>query len=167
MTNSFFQSVANPKSGQHKGKVLHFEALQSANPCRSGSSYNVEGFMDLCRIDRLTEIGGDWGGQFRLVNAVPMRQFRPNLRPIETPFWIGKISSIRENRGRSYAMQGPIRCQSWLSRTDNLLPIRCQSVASQLPMQCRWLANPSTILCQSLPNPAPIWCQFSANPTSF
>ena len=114
--------------------------------------------MDLCRIDRLTEIGGDWGGQFRPVNAVPMRQFRPNLRPIETPFWIGEISSIRENRGQSYAMQEPIRCQSWLSQTDNLLPIQCQSVTSQLPIQCRWLANPVTILCQSIPNPVPILC---------
>ena len=80
-TNSFCQSVANPKQDNNEGKVLHFQALQSANPCRSGSFYNVEGFMDLCRIDRLTEIGGDWGGQFRPVNAVPMCQFRTNPRP--------------------------------------------------------------------------------------
>ena len=119
--------------------------------------------MDFCRIDRLTEIGGDWGGQFRPVNAVPMRQFRPNLRPIETPFWIGEISSIRENRGQSYAMQEPIRCQSWLSQTDNLLPIQCQSVTIRLPIQCRCLVNPVTILCQSLPNPVPIWCQSVSN----
>ena len=119
--------------------------------------------MDLCRIDRLTEIGGDWGGQFRPVNAVPMCQFRPNLRPIEIPFWIGNFSSIRENRGQSYAMQEPIRCQSWLSQTDNLLPIQCQWVTNQLPIQCRWLPNPVTILCQSLPNPVPIWCQSVSN----
>ena len=119
--------------------------------------------MDFCRIDGLTEIGGDWGGQFRPVNAVPMRQFRPNLRPIETPFWIGEISSILENRGQSYAMQEPIQRQSWLSQTDNLLPIQCQSVTSQLPIQCRWLANPVTILCQSLRNPVPIWCQSVSN----
>ena len=114
--------------------------------------------MDFCRIDRLTEIGGDWGGQFRPVNAVPMRQFRPNLRPIEIPFWIGDISSIRENQGQSFAMQDPIRCQSWLSQTDNLLPIQCQWVTNQLPIQCRWLPNPVTILCQSIPNPVPILC---------
>ena len=120
--------------------------------------------MDFCRIDRLTEIGGDWGGQFRPVNAVPMRQLSPNLRPIETPFWIGDISSIRENRGQSYAMQEPIRCQSWLSQTDNLLPIQCQSVTSRLPIQCRCLANPVTILCQSIPNPVTILCQYLPNP---
>ena len=109
--------------------------------------------MDLCRIDRLTEIGQ--------ANAMPMRQFRTNQRPIDTPFWIGNFSSIRENWGQSYAMQESIRCQSWFSQTDNLLPIQCQSVTSRLPIQCRWLANPMTILCQSVPNPVPICFQFT------
>ena len=108
-------------------------------------------WRDLWICAGLTEIGQ--------ANAMPMRQFRTNQRPIDTPFWIGNFSSIRENWGQSYAMQEPIQRQSWLSQTDNLLPIQCQSVTSQLPIQCRWLANPVTILCQSLPNPVPIWCQ--------
>ena len=117
--------------------------------------------MDLCRIDRLTEIGGDWGGQFRPVNAVPMRQFRPNLRPIETPFWIGEISSILENRGQSYAMQEPIRCQSWLSQTDNLLPIGHQSAANPVHMACQSGDNPVPIPSQSCSNLVSICFQFT------
>ena len=108
----------------------------------------------------MTEIGGDWGGQFRPVNAVPMCQFRPNLRPIETPFWIGKISSILENRGQSYAMQEPIRCQSWLSQTDNLLPIQCQSVTTELPIRCQ---SQATGHLTSIPDPVPIHHQSIAD----
>ena len=87
----------------------------------------------------------------------------PRLGQSRPRFGLTKSRQSKKNRGQSYAMQEPIRCQSWLSQTDNLLPIQCQSVTSQLPIQCRWLANPVTILCQSIPNPVPIWCQSVSN----
>ena len=129
--------------------------------------------MDLWRIGRLTEIGVDWlwfPRPFRAANAVPIRQSRANPMPIETPFWIGDFSSIRENRGQSCAMQTPIRCQSGLRPTARLLPIQCQSVpihcqsiVNPVPIHCQSVANP--ILCQSGANPSPIECQSSANPS--
>ena len=126
--------------------------------------------MDLWRIGRLTEIGVDWlwfPRPFRAANAVPIRQSRANPMPIETPFWIGDFSSIRENRGQSCAMQTPIRCQSGLRPTARLLPIQCQSV----PIHCQSIVNPVPIHCQSVANPMsansadplPIWCQSFAN----
>ena len=139
--------------------------------------------MDLWRIGRLTEIGVDWlwfPRPFRAANAVPIRQSRANPMPIETPFWIGDFSSIRENRGQSCAMQTPIRCQSGLRPTARLLPIQCQSVpihcqsgANPLPIRCESIANPlpircqptQPILCQSGANPSPIECQSRANPS--
>ena len=138
--------------------------------------------MDLWRIGRLTEIGVDWlwfPRPFRAANAVPIRQSRANPMPIETPFWIGDFSSIRENRGQSCAMQTPIRCQSGLRPTARLLPIQCQSVpihcqsgANPLPIRCqsdvsqlsRSFANRVIIWCQSFANRVPIECQSIANP---
>ena len=137
--------------------------------------------MDLWRIGRLTEIGVDWlwfPRPFRAANAVPIRQSRANPMPIETPFWIGDFSSIRENRGQSCAMQTPIRCQSGLRPTARLLPIQCQSVpihcqsiVNPVPIHCRSVANPMSasrviIWCQSFANRVPIECQSIANPLS-
>ena len=129
--------------------------------------------MDLWRIGRLTEIGVDWlwfPRPFRAANAVPIRQSRANPMPIETPFWIGDFSSIRENRGQSCAMQTPIRCQSGLIPTARLLPIQCQSVANELPIRCQSQATsqgsgvcPFPIQCQSISNPVSIECQSDAN----
>ena len=146
-------------------KYCTFGAGDPPIQCQSDEFSMVEGSMDLWRIGRLTEIGVDWlwfPRPFRAANAVPIRQSRANPMPIETPFWIGDFSSIRENRGQSCAMQTPIRCQSGLIPTARLLPIQCQSVANELPIRCQSQAttpastNPCPILCQSCVNRMPI-----------
>ena len=146
-------------------KYCTFSAGDPPIQCQSDEFSMVEGSMDLWRIGRLTEIGVDWlwfPRPFRAANAVPIRQSRANPMPIETPFWIGDFSSIRENRGQSCAMQTPIRCQSGLRPTARLLPIQCQSV----PIHCQSIVNPVPIHCQSGANPVPIHCQSVANPMS-
>ena len=149
-------SFANPspiqKADYIRVKYCTFSAGDPPIQCQSDEFSMVEGSMDLWRIGRLTEIGVDWlwfPRPFRAANAVPIRQSRANPMPIETPFWIGDFSSIRENRGQSCAMQTPIRCQSGLRPTARLLPIQCQSV----PIHCQSIVNPVPIHCQSVANP--------------
>ena len=95
--NALRQSVANPKTEYHKGKVLHFFRRQSPQSMSIGIFYKVEGLADIHRIGRLEKIDGDWlslPSPCQAANAMPMRQSGTNPMPIESPFWIGEISPI-------------------------------------------------------------------------
>ena len=95
--NALRQSVANPKTEYHKGKVLHFFRRQSPQSMSIGIFYKVEGLADFHRIGRLEKIDGDWlslPSPCQAANAMPMRQSGTNPMPIESPFWIGEISPI-------------------------------------------------------------------------
>ena len=162
--NALRQSVANPKTEYHKGKVLHFFRRQSPQSMSIGIVYNVGGLADFHRIGRLEKIGRDWlslPSPCQAANAMPMHQFGTNPMPIESPFWIGDISPI--HRGQSCAIPIPIRHQSRLRPKHCMLPIQYQSATNQLPIRCQCQA---TSQCSGV-NPLPIHRQSSANPLSF
>ena len=168
--NALRQSVANPKTEYHKGKVLHFFRRQSPQSMSIGIVYNVGGLADFHRIGRLEKIYVDWlslPSLCQAANAMPMRQSGTNPMPIESPFWIGDISPIhgasRTILRNNNANPVPIQAQTETLYVANPIPIGHQSAAnsSSMPGYLAMLgrqsiANPSLIQCQSIVNPIPI-----------
>ena len=170
--NALRQSVANPKTEYHKGKVLHFFRRQSPQSMSIGIVYNVEGLADFHWIGRLEKIDGDWlslPSPCQAANAMPMRQSGTNPMPIESPFWIGDISPIhgasRTILCNNNANPVPIQAQTETLYVANPIPIgqsaaNSSSMPGYLAMLGRQsIANPSLIQWQSIVNPIPIWCQ--------
>ena len=142
---------------------------------------------------RLTEIGCHCQASCRTANAVPIRQSITIPIPIETPFWIGDVSSIdgisRSILHNTNANPLPIGAQTERVSVANPMSIGHQSAANSMSIQCRGLANlvpdpipcanlsqsgvnpvpiqcqSKPIRCQSSPNPPPIQCQSGVNPT--
>ena len=156
--NALRQSVANPKTEYHKGKVLNF--FQSPQSMSIGIVYNVGELADFHRIGRLEKIGGDW--------LSPPMQCQCNANPgrircqSRAHFGLATSRQSMVHRGQSCAIPIPIRYQSRLRPKHCMLPIQYQSATNQLPIRCQCQAASQ---CSAV-NPLPTHRQSSANPSS-